>query len=69
MDVQDSNQMGMVSIPPMHFRDLSMIERTWLAGDVGEQDIAGENALLPDKGIISLLDLTLQSQIQELDQT
>ena len=33
-----------------------MIERTCLVGDVGEQDIAGESAPLPDKGIISLLD-------------
>ena len=52
----------------MHFRDPRVIGRTLLAGDVGQQDIAGENAELPDKGIISLLDPTLQLQIQELDQ-
>ena len=32
-------------------RGPSIIERPWLVGDVGELDIAGENALLPDKGI------------------
>ena len=59
---------GNICIPPIHFIDLNMIERTSLAGDVGEQDIAGENVPLPDKGIISLLDPILQLQIQELDQ-
>ena len=34
----------------------------------GGKDIAGENAPLPDKGIISFLDPTPQSQIQEIDQ-
>ena len=61
VDVQDSNQMQMVRFPPIYFRDPSIIEGTRLAGDVGEQDIAGGNAPLPAKEIISLLDPTPQS--------
>ena len=64
VDVQDSNPIEMVSTHPLCLKDLRRIKRIWPVGDVGVQDIVGESASLPDKGIIFLLDPTLWAQIK-----
>ena len=60
-----SNTMELGSIPLIHSRGPGLIKRTWPVEDVGEPDIVGENAPLPDKGIPFLSSLTFQIQTQE----
>ena len=67
VDAQGSNPMGMVSTLPLHFRDPRKIEKNMTCRDVGDQDIVGESAPLPDKEIIFLLNPTLQAQSKEID--
>ena len=54
--------------PSNTFHRPKCVRKKMTCGGVGEQDIVGENAPLPYKRIISLLDPTLQIRIQEIDQ-
>ena len=67
VDAWGSNQMKMVHTLPLHFQDPREI-KNMTCWDVGVQDIAGESAPLPDKGIIFLLDPTLQGRTKVIDQ-
>ena len=55
MNAMVPNQvMEMVSIYPPSSKDQKGIEKTWSAGDLGVQDIVGENVPHPGKVITSL---------------
>ena len=62
VDAQGPDPMEMVSTHPLCIKDPKRIKWICPVGDVGVQDIVGESAPPPDKGMIFLLDPTLQTR-------